>query len=1490
MSLFGLKLNPRSTCKVRLADQSSLRSLGIVHARDMIVDGIQWSGPFVVLPNISRHHFILGMPWLRDTGASIDFVTREITYRATPKDAIKVKHSSHAEPSRPHRPPRPHQLSSLSHHFDTQEEEFPDVGIDPESEMARSHSEFEALNVAHAELSAIALEPPSPTDSTDGRPSSAESHESLAPGESEDKTQRLRLAKRLLDEFKDVFPDELPDGLPPQRSSDFPIKLLDPNAKPPSRAPYAMSKPELDQLKADLDEWKRKGWVQLSDSPYGAPCRFVRKSDSSRRLVVDYRLLNQNTIRDEAGLPLPEEMFNRLSGSRFWSKIDLRSGYYQVRINPADVHKTAFRCRFGHYEFKVMPFGLTNAPSFFMRIMHEVLQPLLDTCVVVFLDDILIYSNTLQEHEQHLRQVLRSLRSHKLYAKLSKCSLVASEVTFLGHEISRKGFSMQQSKTEVIATWPQPKTVKDIRQFVGMCQFYRKFIDNFSGIVVPLTDLTKKIGKDEVKSRAPVIWNDKAEAAFDTIKRSMQAAPTLIPPDHTQPFFLHTDASDFAIGAALGQEVPGVGMRPIGFMSRKLIPAETRYPVHDRELLAIVRGLQAFRHIIDGAKVTVITDHSALTHFFTQPHLTSRQLRWSLFLSQFNVNLKYEPGKTNVVADALSRKPDLQDSANPAPVFIDRNSPEAAQYAIVNAIELLGSNLVDEVKAAQQKDELCLAIIKDPRCAENSSLRLQMIGGALRHNDLLFVPGNQELKSKILYEAHDSPTAGHGGQAKTLWLVTTYYWWPKMGEDIKRYIEHCNRCQHVKASTRPPLGKLQPLPRPIDAWTDIAIDFIGPLPITATGHNAIMVVVDRASKYAHFIPTTTQATGEDVWRMLQHEVVRLHGLPASIVSDRDSRFTGKFWQNLQKELRVELRMSSAFHPQTDGQVERLNRVLEDYLRCYVSSTQDDWDTKLDAAELCYNNTLHSSLGVSPHMFLHGCRARTPLAIRSDERLTTNVPTVDDHLQRIMDAQERAHVALDRARDHMKHTADKRRTAESFKVGDKVLIDTTHIRLPIESKLAERYLGPFTIVEVINPNAYRLKLPPTWRIFDVINISRLKRYKAPNKKDFPHQPTDDRPAPVSVDDGAPASQHYEVEAILKSRTHNRKKQYYIKWRGYPHSDNQWVDAKDFNAPELLAEFNKRPATSTAAADASSDTDSLCSSSDSLTSSDDEPAANVTTRSKRAAQPQVTSPHPVAIASPEPSAPRRATVPLRQGLSPKGPTGHPEMDRVVKRLICIAHTKKGRRCTRPTRRGVYCWQHLQMISNLRIKPSNIAGAGLGLFSGPEPIKSGAGITEYTGPLIKGTADELGGDYALQVNRNHIIAGGGSDNVGSFANDCLTDNKNRHECSINSKLVANQNTRTARLVASKRIPPHTEICTKYGARYWKDKFEHEARLKSEAEARMRDPHTHAISVTEAPASPSSSAQGAPAPTAHAASASPVSYANAHSSSLPHLSNYKW
>jgi len=445
----------------------------------------------------------------------------------------------------------------------------------------------------------------------------------------------------IVDEYADVFPDEIPE-LPPRRDIDFSIDLI-PGAGPVSAAPYRMAPAELAELKNQIEDLLEKKFIRPSASPWGAPVLLVKKKDGSSRLCVDYRQLNKLTIKNKYPLPRIDDLLDQLRGAGVFSKIDLRSGYHQILVKPEDVQKTAFRSRYGHYEYVVMPFGVTNAPAVFMDYMNRIFRPYLDRFVVVFIDDILIYSRTREEHADHLRIVLEVLREHQLYGKLSKCEFWLDEVQFLGHVISSRGISVDPSKIETVLKWERPQTVTEVRSFLGLAGYYRRFVEGFSKMVSPLTQLTRK---DQ-----PFSWTDKCDECFEEMKKRLTTAPILIIPDTSKMFEVYYDASYQGLGCVLMQE-----KRPVAYASRQLKVHEKNYPTHDLELAVVVFALKTWRHYLYGSQFQVFSDHKSLKYLFDQKELNMRQRRWMEYLKDYDFELLYHPGKANVVADALSRK------------------------------------------------------------------------------------------------------------------------------------------------------------------------------------------------------------------------------------------------------------------------------------------------------------------------------------------------------------------------------------------------------------------------------------------------------------------------------------------------------------------------------------------------------------------------------------------------------------------------------------------------------------------------------------------------------------------------------------------------------------------------------------------------------------------------------------------------------------------
>ncbi|KAI3522357.1 hypothetical protein L1887_00076 [Cichorium endivia] len=834
----------------------------------------------------------------------------------------------------------------------------------------------------------------------------------------------------VVSEFPDVFPEDLP-GIPPERQVEFKIDLV-PGAAPIARAPYRLAPPEMQELSAQLQELMDKGFICPSNSPWGAPILFVKKKDGSFRMCIDYRELNKATVKNRYPLPRIDDLFDQLQGAAWFSKIDLRSGYHQMRVREEDIHKTAFRTRYGHFEFVVMPFGLTNAPATFMDLINRVCRPMLDKSVIVFIDDILVYSKTQEEHEGHLRQVLEVLRQEKLYAKFAKCDFWLQEVQFLGHLVNQNGIMVDPTKVEIVLKWEVPKTPSEIRSFLGLAGYYRRFIQDFSKIAVPLTQLTKK--------GVAFKWGNNQQRAFETLRQKLCEAPVLTLPEGVEDMVVYCDASLHGLGAVLMQRG-----KVIAYASRQLKPHETRYRTHDLELGAVVFALKIWRHYLYGVKCTIYTDHKSLKYLMDQQDLNMRQRRWLDVLKDYDCEILYHPGKANVVADALSRKK----------ICVPLRVTCLRMTVVTPLLEMIREAQEKAVKPENQKSERIKGqvsnMVKDSR-------------DLMTRYGRIWVPAMGETRETLMDEAHKSKFSIHPGATKMYRDLRGYYWWPGMKRDVAKYVEKCLTCLKVKAEHQRPHGKLQPLEIPVWKWEEITMDLITKLPRTPRNVDAIWVIVDRLTKSAHFIAIQETSTSEKLADIYVKEVVSRHGVPISVISDRDTRFTSRFWKKFHEDLGTKLKFSTAFHPQTDGQSERTIQTLEDMLRACVLDFGGSWDTYLPLAEFSYNNSYHASIGVPPYEMLYGRKCRTPICWGEvGQRVLGSTEIVQKTTEYIQRIRERLQVAQSRQKSY----ADKRRSNLEFQVGDYVLLKVSPwkgvIRFRKRGKLGPRYIGPYKII-------------------------------------------------------------------------------------------------------------------------------------------------------------------------------------------------------------------------------------------------------------------------------------------------------------------------------------------------------------------------------------------------------------------------------------------
>lgn len=795
-----------------------------------------------------------------------------------------------------------------------------------------------------------------------------------------------------------------------------------------------------------IEENLKKGFIRHSKSPAGAPIFFVKKKDGSLRPCVDYRKLNEMTVQNRYPLPLISELLDCLSGAKIFTKIDLRGAYNLVRIKPGHEWKTSFRCKLGHFEYRVMPFGLTCAPSVFQFMMNDIFREELNKFVICYLDDLLIYSANVSEHEHHVKTVLERLRTNSLYAKLEKCEFDKSEVEFLGYVISGNGISMAADKVQTILSWTTPTSVRDVQSFLGFCNFYRKFIKDYSFKARPLTELTKK--------NITFNWTNASQKSFEDLKTTVTSAPVLRHVNPSLPFVLETDASNFALGAVLLQPAtsdPESTFHPVAYYSRKLNPAEHNYTTHDKELLSVVEAFKHWRHYLLGSlNIKVFSDHKNLTFFRTRRILKQRHARWAEQLSEFDFHLAYRPGILNPVADALSRRNDFDPKEEDDPT-------DPSKYSEVILPERFWINAIKKRQSHQ------ILISDDAK------------------------------KLEILKTRHESLAAGHPGQAKTYELVARDFFWPGMRHYNNHFVNSCDTCQRNKAPRHKPYGLLEPLSVTEKPWSSISMDFIVKLPESKNA-DSILVFVCRMTKQAHFVPCKETIDAAGTADLFIRNVYRLHGLPDNVVSDRGSIFTSNFWNALMNNLKVKLNRSSSYHLQSDGQTERVNQCLEQYLRCYANYQQDNWEPLLPHAEFAYNNATHQSTGLSPFMANYGYNPRMDLWKAHDRPIGTSSPSADRVIKRIRLAQEYLLGNLRQAQANAKKYADQKRLDHNFQIGSKVWLLRKNIQTTRPSdKLDHRRIGPFEIIEKINPVCFKLKLPDSYRIHPVFHVSLLEKY-------------------------------------------------------------------------------------------------------------------------------------------------------------------------------------------------------------------------------------------------------------------------------------------------------------------------------------------------------------------------------------------------------------
>uniref|UniRef100_A0AAR2J3M5 Gypsy retrotransposon integrase-like protein 1 n=1 Tax=Pygocentrus nattereri TaxID=42514 RepID=A0AAR2J3M5_PYGNA len=928
-------------------------------------------------------------------------------------------------------------------------------------------------------------------------------------------------------DFLEVFSPVEATKLPPHRPYDCAIDLVEGAVLPKSRV-YPLTLEEEKAMDAYVTEALAQGYIRPSKSPVGSGFFFIKKKDGGLRPCIDYRGLNDITKKYAYPLPLIPVALEQLRGASYFTKLDLRSAYNLVRIREGDEWKTAFTTTRGHYEYLVMSYGLSNAPSVFQAFMNDVFREFLNKFVIVFIDDILIFSPDFSSHVNHVRQVLLRLQENNLYAKAEKCEFHLQRVSFLGYVISSSGVLMSDDKVSAVTNWPKPGSVKELQRFLGFANFYRRFIRNFSSTAAPLTALLKGSPKK-------LSWSDSAQGAFDALKLAFSTAPILKHPDPEKPFVVEVDASNTGVGAVLSQRsgIP-LKLHPVAFFSRKLSPAERNYGIGDRELLAVKLALEEWRHWLEGAAhpFTVLTDHKNLEYLKSAKRINSRQARWSLFFSRFDFSISFRPGQRNTKADALSRIFAVEEEESSDP---ERILPPTVQIAV---IQWEFDEQIQQVNAHRTPPE-----------------------GTPPGK--LFVP--PQFRNRLITWAHSSLTSGHPGETRTLQLLSARYWWDSLRSDVHSFVSSCPVCAQCKIPRTLPAGKLVPLPVPERPWSHIAIDFVTDLP-PSNGFTSILTVVDRFSRGVKFIPFPSLPSALQTAQALFEHVFRSFGIPEDVLSDRGPQFTSRVWKAFFEHLGVTISLTSGYHPTCNGQCERVNQELGKFLRVYCRQYPSEWSQYLIWAEIAQNSLVNSTTGLTPFQCVLGYQpSLAPWTARS-----SGIPAVDDWMRRSEGVWEDTRRRISDILQRYKAQADRHRGDTPVCCpGDRVWLSTRDFRFEGACrKLLPKFIGPFKILSQVNDVTYKVGLPPQYRVNNSFHVSLLKPVvSGPLAED---DPIDVPPVSERMED----SSTYSVREILDSRRRGGNLQYLIDWEGYGLEERCWVAARDVLDPGLVADYHAR----------------------------------------------------------------------------------------------------------------------------------------------------------------------------------------------------------------------------------------------------------------------------------------------------------------------------
>ena len=945
--------------------------------------------------------------------------------------------------------------------------------------------------------------------------------------------------------------------------------------------PYRIPHSQLHMVDEHIEDMLAKGIIKESNSPWSQPLVIVTKKDGSPRFCVDFRRLNFITKKQIFPMPRIDDVLDCLGDACYFTTLDLASGYWQIPMSPQDMEKTAFCTRKGNFEFRVMPMGLVNASYTFQKMMQLVLSGLQWQICMVYLDDVIVYSKSFNAHLDNLRSVFDRFRKEGLKLKPKKCHFCKPEVLYLGHVVGRNGIKPNPEKVEVIRTYPVPSNCDEVRSFVALVSYYRRFVKGFASIASPLNNLLKKGVTFE--------WNDECQTAFERLRDSLLEAPILSYPNFQETFSLYTDASNTGIGAILAQHIDGCE-KTIAYASRSLKPHERKYATIDRECLALVWGIKHFRPYLYGREFEVITDHNPLKWLDNAKDPHSRLSRWSLSLQSYAFTIKHRPGKSHGNVDTLSRMPD---------VGIRKEPCKAGLVTSVNAIDLPGLQL-DRIKSSQRQDPSLSDLInyfeKGEIPTDSTSARRLMATvedyvfeeGALYHLDnrrarsrsiirkQLVIP--RSLKDEVMLSLHEELTSGHLSFMKTYLKIKERYFWTGMYTEIEKWCASCVDCATKKTPRNLAKAPLQPIPveGPFDR---VAVDVLGPFPTSERGNKYVVIFTDYFTKWpeAFAIECADAATTA---RLFVEEILCRHSAPRKLLSDRGKNFLAKVVKGICQMVNTSKVNTTSYHPECDGLVERFNHTLTTIISMYVSEHQKDWDLFIPYALFAYRTAVQSSTNETPFYLMYGRDPRLPIDV-SLLKARETYSDISDYrgviADRLLAARQLTHDNIELAQQRQKTQYDKTAKERSYDIGQKVWLYTPNNRKGLSSKLTHNWHGPYRILAKRSAVNYLLDANDERDYVQTVHVNRLKPFisaenrpiLAPSVKSQDTE-TDANDESSEMDPAELAVNSILDKKVVKNRSGRRETFYLVEWEDKD-IEPSWEPLANLHCGELLKEF-------------------------------------------------------------------------------------------------------------------------------------------------------------------------------------------------------------------------------------------------------------------------------------------------------------------------------